>query len=634
LLHCEWIRVEQAGSARELGLAKTLGVENPGQVGKDQPAPDGGGDRGFGTKRNPETSHRKHRQVVGAVAEGQGCCRGNAKFGRDRQQRAPLRRGVDNRRQHPAGQPVVGDFQMVGDNPLKAELGRDPFGKHHEPAGDKRRPRAGAAHRRDQGVRTRGWPNSRGAFGDQAPVGPGQQRNPGGERIGKIDLAVHRTPGDVGDARPNRQRRAHFVEHLVLDHGRFEIGHEQLFPAPVGGLHDDVDRRLTDQPAGKSFDALGILRDHKDVARLVACQPHRRAQHGQFAAEGGGKSAKTAIATGGDQGQHKPHRSPSYAAGGRSDKRQPQKPVVIIAGPTASGKSLLAVGLAEMLGGTVINADALQCYRDLEILTARPDPAAQAQAPHRLYGFLDAGERGSAGAWRERALAEIAASLAAARVPIVVGGTGLYLRALQHGLAPFPEVPEKIRREAATLHRTLGGAVFRERLARLDPASARRLPAGDTQRLVRAYAVVRATGIPIGMWRDRPHSAAAHNFVTLLLMPPRDRLYAACDARLGAMIEHGAIDEAAALAARGLDPDLPVMKAVGLPELLRHVRGEMPLAAAIAAAQQATRRYAKRQTTWFRHQSQPDLVFSEQFSESLLRRSRQFIDEFLLTAPT
>jgi tRNA dimethylallyltransferase len=307
-------------------------------------------------------------------------------------------------------------------------------------------------------------------------------------------------------------------------------------------------------------------------------------------------------------------------------------PVIIIAGPTASGKSALAVALAEQIAGTVINADALQCYRDLAILTARPDAAAEARAPHRLYGFLDAAERGSAGAWREFALAEIAAAHAASRLPLVVGGTGLYLHALQHGLAPFPEIPQAVQQEAVELHRTLGGTAFRRQLAMLDPVSARRLPAGDTQRLVRAYAVARATGLPIGAWRARPHAAADCRFATILLLPPRERLYAACDARFAAMVARGALAEAETLAARRLDPGLPVMKAVGLPELLRHMRGEISRPAAIAAGQRATRRYAKRQMTWFRHQTQPDLVMNEQFSESLLRRSRQFIDEFLLTA--
>jgi tRNA dimethylallyltransferase len=336
--------------------------------------------------------------------------------------------------------------------------------------------------------------------------------------------------------------------------------------------------------------------------------------------------------SGADQGEDKPHRISSYPRNYGPHKERTIEPVIVIAGPTASGKSALALVLAEEMRGTVINADALQCYRDLEILTARPDAAARARAPHRLYGYLDVTKRGSAGAWRALALAEIAAATASGRLPIVVGGTGLYLHALQHGLAPFPKIPDSIRDEAAALHRALGGAGFRDRLAALDPASAASLPSGDAHRLVRAYAVVRATGSPTRVWRAQPHSAASWcHFATILLMPPRERLYAACNARFAAMLEAGGLAEADALAARRLDPALPAMKAVGLRELVRYLRGEITFVQAIAAAQRATRRYAKRQTTWFRHRLQPDLVLDAQFSESLLHRSRQFIDEFLLT---
>jgi len=286
-----------------------------------------------------------------------------------------------------------------------------------------------------------------------------------------------------------------------------------------------------------------------------------------------------------------------------------------------------------MLGGVVINADSLQCYRDLRILTARPEEAAERQVLHRLYGFLDAARRGSAARWRALALEEIAAATNTGRLPIIVGGTGLYLRVIEDGLAPVPDIPEQIRQEAIDQHRVLGGVAFRERLAQLDPVAAQRLFPGDKQRLIRAFEVVRATGVPIGGWQQRPNRAPACRFGTILLAPPRDRLYAACDARFTGMIEAGALAEAAALAARGLDPNLPAMKAVGLPELLSHLRGAVQLDEAIAAAQRATRRYAKRQMTWFRHQATPDLILNAQFSESLLRCSRHFIDRFLLTRP-
>ncbi|MFZ2003501.1 MAG: tRNA (adenosine(37)-N6)-dimethylallyltransferase MiaA [Stellaceae bacterium] len=305
--------------------------------------------------------------------------------------------------------------------------------------------------------------------------------------------------------------------------------------------------------------------------------------------------------------------------------------VIIVAGPTASGKSALALALAEHYGGAVINADALQCYGDLRILTARPGPAEEARAPHRLYGFLDATERGSAARWRAAALAEIAASLAAGRLPILVGGTGLYLRALLGGLAAIPDLPPAIRDDATALYSRLGGAAFRQELARLDPASAARFPPGDKTRLTRAYEVVRATGKPIGEWQRAPAAPSPYRFATILLAPPRATLYAACDARFAAMIDAGGLAEAAALLARGLPLDLPAMKAVGMPELFAHLRGEATLPEAIAAAQQSTRRYAKRQTTWFRHQLNAKLICVEQYSESFLHLSRHFIDGLLLT---
>ena len=312
---------------------------------------------------------------------------------------------------------------------------------------------------------------------------------------------------------------------------------------------------------------------------------------------------------------------------------EPQSLVVIVAGPTASGKSALALELAAARGGTIINADSQQIYRDLNILSARPDATAMARAPHRLYGFLDAAERGSVAVWRERALAEIAAAHQSGSMPFLVGGTGLYLRALQRGLAAVPAIPAAIRDEAAALYEEIGGAAFRERLAALDPAAAGRLPPGDRQRLLRAWEVVHATGKPLGEWQRRGGKSEPFRFATILIMPPREALYAACDRRFAAMIAAGALEEAKRLMDRGLPPDLPAMKGVGVPELMRHLRGETGLDEAIATAQRATRRYAKRQMTWFRHQIIADLVFDQQLSPSMLRQAKDFTGQFLLTHP-
>ncbi len=308
-----------------------------------------------------------------------------------------------------------------------------------------------------------------------------------------------------------------------------------------------------------------------------------------------------------------------------------QRSAVILGGPTASGKSALALAIARAFGGTVINADSLQVYRELPILTAQPSPATQAALPHRLYGFLSASERCSAARWAALARGEIDAALAAGRLPVVVGGTGLYLRALLHGLAPVPEIPADVRETAKQRLAELGKAAFHAELARRDPRMAARIRPSDPQRMVRAWEVLEATGRSLADWQaqqDGPHPNDGSRFLTLILMPERASLYAACNARFRAMVEQGALREAAAL--RSLDPGLPAFKALGLRELIAHLRGERALEATMAAAQQATRRYAKRQMTWFRHQLPEGRQLSpaapyEQFSERIVAEIYNFI---------
>jgi tRNA dimethylallyltransferase len=313
-----------------------------------------------------------------------------------------------------------------------------------------------------------------------------------------------------------------------------------------------------------------------------------------------------------------------------------QPSLIIVAGPTASGKSALALALAEEFRGTVINADSMQVYRDLAVLTAQPGAAERARVPHRLYGVFDAAEACSAGRWRALAVAEMERAHSERRMPIVVGGTGLYLRALLEGLAPVPPVPAAARDEARALHARLGGPAFRDALAALDPETAQRLAAGDAQRLIRAFEVATATGLPLSAWRRRQGPAPDLAAAAITLLPPRPALFAACDARFLAMMQAGAPVEAEALLARRLAPTLPAMKAVGVPELGALLDGRLTLEAAVAAAQQATRRYAKRQYTWFRHQLPETgqlnkMVVTAQFSESLLPEIFSFIRQFLLT---
>jgi tRNA dimethylallyltransferase len=322
----------------------------------------------------------------------------------------------------------------------------------------------------------------------------------------------------------------------------------------------------------------------------------------------------------------------------------PIGPVVIVTGPTASGKSELALGLAETFDGVVINADSMQVYRELAVLTARPDLAAMRRVSHRLYGVLPGAERCSAGRWRVMALAEIAAAHADGKLPIVAGGTGLYLRALVEGLGPAPEVPEATRAEAKALHRDLGGEEFHALLAVRDPAMATRLHPNDTQRLLRAWEVMAASRRSLAEWQAQGQAGGcgsdsaktpALQVFWLISEPVRRDLYAACDARFLAMIQGGALDEVRALNALGLDPALPIMKALGVRELSAHLSGELSLEDGAAKAQQATRNYAKRQMTWMRTQlpslvRDPAMRFA-QFSESLHASIFSEIRRFLLT---
>lgn len=280
-----------------------------------------------------------------------------------------------------------------------------------------------------------------------------------------------------------------------------------------------------------------------------------------------------------------------------------KRPVVLIAGPTASGKSAVASTLAQRCRGTVINADAMQVYRELRILTARPTPEDEASLPHRLFGAVSAGQAWSTGLWLEAARTEIEAAWSDGRVPVVVGGTGLYFRALESGLASVPPVPLEVRafwrkRLAAEGAPVLHG-VLRERC----PDEATRLGAGDSQRLARALEVLEATGKPLSYWQGRRHDPAVledAQTLRLFLSPPREELYSRCAARFASMLTEGALAEVTALKNLDLDPSLPAMRAIGVRELLGVLDGKSSLEAASRIAIRNTRHYAKRQLTWAR----------------------------------
>ncbi len=311
-----------------------------------------------------------------------------------------------------------------------------------------------------------------------------------------------------------------------------------------------------------------------------------------------------------------------------------KKPIVVVAGPTGSGKSALALDLASAFQGGIVNADSQQIYRELRVLTGRPSAEEEAIVPHRLFGALPAATRCSAGRWLGLALQAIEEFRRLGRLPIVVGGTGLYLKALIEGIADVPAPSPEAVAEARAERARLGGEAFRVELARFDAEGAAHIPAADTQRLVRAYAVVRATGVPLAEWHRRGNQGVRippGRFLVLALAPPREALGRRLEARFDSMLEQGALEEARALEKLDLDPTLPALKALGVRELLAHARGEATLAEAVAAANRATRQFAKRQETWLRHQLAGTHTFRA-FGESVGEEARALVTRFLAEA--
>jgi tRNA dimethylallyltransferase len=283
-------------------------------------------------------------------------------------------------------------------------------------------------------------------------------------------------------------------------------------------------------------------------------------------------------------------------------------PLLAIVGATATGKSELALALAEELRGEIVNADALQVYRGFDIGTAKPGPDERARVPHHLIDILDPHERWSAGEFARRAREAIAGIEARGNVPIVVGGSGLYLRALFEGISPIPPGNPQVRSELERALAEKGLGALAAELARVDPETAARLGAGDTQRILRALEVARVTGRPLSSWiAEQPFGTQRVDAVRFGLTLPRTVLYDRIAGRVARMVELGWVEEVARLLARGLDPGLPAFQAIGYRQIVRHLEGEWSLEQATAETVKATRRFAKRQETWFRRE--PDVTW-------------------------
>ena len=300
------------------------------------------------------------------------------------------------------------------------------------------------------------------------------------------------------------------------------------------------------------------------------------------------------------------------------------KKVLIIAGPTASGKSSLALALAQRLNGVIINGDSMQLYTDLRLLTACPSLADKELIPHYLYNTLAATESNSVWAWLQRVDQLIQNS---SRLPIIVGGTGMYLRALEQGVVALPDIPLTARDQANALFDEVGEDAFRISLSQKDPQAAALIVKGDRQRLVRAWSVVQETGISLTEWKKKDHwKPQGVTFIKILVEPERQKIYSACDERFQTMVAEGALDEVKHLLSMNLSPDLPVMKAIGVQEFSSYLQGKMTMDEAVLMAQQATRQYAKRQLTWFRHQYKPHIHIKDGVHEGLEEQICSLLD--------
>jgi tRNA dimethylallyltransferase len=306
---------------------------------------------------------------------------------------------------------------------------------------------------------------------------------------------------------------------------------------------------------------------------------------------------------------------------------------LFIAGPTASGKSAIALAVAKHVNGCIINADSMQVYDTLQVLSARPSAADMAQAPHHLYGHVAAGAAYSVGAWQKHAMAAIAAAHAAGQVPILVGGTGLYFKSLLDGIAEIPQTPDAIRATVRARLQADGAPALHAALAQIDPELASRLPPQDGQRIARGLEVFEATQQKLSVWQQqKTPSPLDFEVAKICLMPDRAWLYARCDRRFSTMLESGGLEEVRALMGLQLAPDSPVMKALGVPELRAYLAEEISLDTAVSQAQQQTRRYAKRQMTWFRNQMVAWEAFNEQDYEHNPNKIFSFISKIGLTS--
>ncbi len=546
-------------------------------------------------QRHTEAGGLDHIEIIGAIADSDGGGkRQGARFGQGLEA-IELGGLVDNRARHRAGQRVAVEFQHIGNGFIKADALADIVGKESEAAGDEGREGAEGLHGLHQRAAARRIGDALATdFLDDAAFEPLDQTDAVAQRLLEIQFTIHGAGGDFGDLRFDPHGIGQLVDAFLLDHGRIHIGDQNLLAAVLGGDECDIDGAMAGEVAGDglSIRGAGIVDLGGDLlvqpVDLPPCLVLDRLQELEIERGIGGV---------GDEAENGHPILEIQAMGGWKNGL---KRAVLIAGPTASGKSALALRLARQRGGLIINTDALQVYDGLRLLTARPSEADLAVAEHRLYGTIDPAMRFSTGDWARAVSAVLAEQRG--RELIFVGGTGLYFETLTNGFADVPEVPPEAVAAAEAEIDGLDAEGRGKLIASRDPLMAARLKAPDPQRVTRALAVLAATGRSLASFQDAPQPAllAGYDLERLVLNPDRDVLRERIAVRFHQMFAAGAVDEVMAVLARGLDASLPAMKAIGVPEIAALLRGELEEAEAIAQAIIATRQYAKRQRTWFR----------------------------------
>lgn len=537
---------------------------------------------GLGVESDAEPGIEQHRQVVGAVAQRQRGAEGQAARGGGAVQALALAGLVENRLDHPAGEFPLRDFQLVGFLGVEPDGGGDTAGEEAETARHEQAVSAAGFHGLHQRARA-------GHEGDVGLVGllQGgfgqvlQQGDAFAQRGLEIELAVHGALGDGRDMGFEPDEPGQLIDAFLLDHGGIHIGDQQAFFTAFGRLENEIERGAGEAVGQRP--ALGRVRRarQEDVGGQIRFEPFHAMLHRPWQERLGNRLR---IEAGTNYSKHMGHKNE----------------IAVVMGPTGSGKSALALAVAASRPAVIINADAMQMVDAVPLLTAQPSAAEKTQAEHVLYGVLAPQEPTSVARWLGLVVPVIERAWAEAKLPLLVGGTGMYLKALKEGLAAVPPIPEALR---ATL-RAMDPVEVRAALEARDPAMAAQLKPGDRQRNLRALEVLEATGRSLADWQGEQATpplpgAVLHEFY---IEVPKPVLYPRLDARFDAMMAAGALEEVRALLAIDLPPENPITRATGVPELAAYLRGEVGLAEAVSKAKQHTRNYAKRQQTWIRNQ--------------------------------